>query len=73
MEVKISNDPVPVISINGRMDTGNTVIFEEAIAPLLKSPTKDMIIDGSDLEYISSSACVSFLYCKKTLRKKTVL
>jgi hypothetical protein len=30
------------------MDTGYTVIFEEAIAPLLISPHKNMIIDGSD-------------------------
>ncbi|HOO42946.1 MAG TPA: STAS domain-containing protein [Bacteroidales bacterium] len=70
MEVKISNDPIPVISINGRMDTGNTVIFEEAIAPLLKSSTKDMIIDGSDLEYISSSGLRQFLVLQKNIKEK---
>ncbi|MDD2539043.1 MAG: STAS domain-containing protein [Bacteroidales bacterium] len=70
MEVKISNDPIPVISINGRMDTGNTAIFEEAIAPVLKSDTKELIIDGTGLEYISSSGLRQFLVLQKNIKEK---
>ncbi|HHV04066.1 MAG: STAS domain-containing protein [Bacteroidales bacterium] len=70
MEIKISKDPVPVISIEGRMDTGNTVIFEEAIAPLLKSDTKEVIIDGTGLEYISSSGLRQFLVLQKNIKEK---
>ena len=70
MEVIISNNPVPVISVNGRMDTGNTAIFEEAIVPILKSNTRELIIDGTGLEYISSSGLRQFLVLQKNIKEK---
>jgi anti-anti-sigma factor len=70
MEVKISNDAVPVLSVEGRMDTGNTAIFEEAIAPILKSDLKELIIDCTGLEYISSSGLRQFLVLQKFISEK---
>lgn len=70
MDVKLSNDAVPVLSVNGRMDTGNTSIFEEAIAPILKSDIKELIINCTDLEYISSSGLRQFLVLQKFMSGK---
>lgn len=70
MEVNISSDAVPVISVSGRMDTGNTSIFESAVAPILQSPTKELVIECKDLEYISSSGLRMFLMLQKNISGK---
>ncbi len=70
MEVNISTDTVPVISVSGRMDTGNSSIFEAAVAPLMQSDTKELLVECKDLEYISSSGLRQLLMLQKNITGK---
>lgn len=44
-----------IATLCGEMDTAAAQEAEEALAPLLNSKGKDILIDCTDLEYISSS------------------
>ena len=52
--------------LTGRLDTPAAVKAQQEIEPLLKNADKELVLDCTDLEYISSSGLRLFL----TLRKE---
>ncbi len=55
------------ININGRIDTTNSGEFESAVEDLLKKETADIVLDCTDLNYISSSGLRVFLIVQKRM------
>ena len=53
--------------LNGRLDTPAAVKAQQEITPLLENADKEILLDCSRLEYISSSGLRLFL----TIRKET--
>lgn len=51
---------------NGRLDTAAAVPTTEAVQPLMDAENKEIILDCSQLEYISSSGLRIFLSIRKT-------
>ena len=66
IEIKEQNGGYTAI-LNGRLDTPAAVKAQQDIAPLMENADKELTIDCTDLEYISSSGLRLFL----TLRKET--
>lgn len=56
-----------VAELSGRLDTPAAVKAQQEITPLLENADKEIIIDCTNLDYISSSGLRLFL----TLRKET--
>jgi anti-sigma B factor antagonist len=54
-------------TVSGRLDTPAAVKAQQEISPLLENADKEIILDCTKLEYISSSGLRLFL----TLRKET--
>ena len=50
---------------NGRLDTPAAVKAQQEIGPLLENADKEIILDCTDLEYISSSGLRLFLTVRK--------
>ena len=51
--------------LNGRLDTPAAVKAQQEIGPLLENADKEIILDCTDLEYISSSGLRLFLTVRK--------
>ncbi len=66
LEIKEMNGGYTAI-LNGRLDTPAAVKVQQDMAPLLENADKEIILDCTNLEYISSSGLRLFL----TLRKET--
>jgi anti-anti-sigma factor len=66
MEINISNGTQTVISISGRLDTVNVSEFENAIASVIAGEMKDVVVDCTALNYISSSGLRNFLILQKS-------
>ncbi len=67
MELLISNKKdIFTGVITGRLDTVNAEQFAKDMQPLMENADKEIVLDCSGLEYISSSGLRHFL----TLRKK---
>ena len=76
MEVQLndcSKSGAVVVKAGGRIDALSAPDFEEKIKPLLESEYTNLILEFSDLEYISSAGLRAILKmaqgCKKTNRK----
>lgn len=54
----------------GRLDTAAAVQTEEDVKPLLEATNKEIILDCTDLEYISSSGLRIFLRIRKEAAQK---
>jgi len=54
-------------TVSGRLDTPAAVKAQQEIAPLLENANKEITLDCTNLEYISSSGLRLFL----TIRKET--
>lgn len=67
MEItKENNGNITIVSINGRLDTTNYNNFDKELDALVSSGSNNLIIDCSDMNYISSSGLRVFLvYLKK--------
>ena len=65
LEINETNG-VYTVSIEGWVDTAVAPEFNEQIQPVMQNADKEIVIDCSKLEYISSSGLRSFL----TLRKE---
>lgn len=50
---------------NGRLDTAAAIPTAEAVKPLLEASNREIILDCSQLEYISSSGLRIFLSIRK--------
>ncbi len=68
MEVKLSNlNDYTVVSIHGRVDTLTASDFESKILEVLEGGAKKLLLDCSDLAYISSSGLRVFLVAQKKM------
>ncbi len=65
-EIKEQNGGM-IATVSGRLDTPAAVKAQQEIGPLLENADKEITLDCSDLEYISSSGLRLFL----TIRKET--
>lgn len=54
-------DGVMTVAFEGRLDTINVPEVEETIRPIYTTETKEIILDCSKMEYISSSGLRIFL------------
>jgi anti-sigma B factor antagonist len=50
-----------VLSLYGEVDASNSVILDEAIQEIVASGSKSLLIDGKNLEYISSAGLGVFM------------
>ena len=66
MDTKIQEHGNQIVaSFIGRLDTAAAVSTTEAVKPLLEVQNKEIILDCSQLEYISSSGLRIFLSIRK--------
>lgn len=71
MKTEISeNDNYTEINIEGRLDTNTSAELEKKILELVNDGKEDLIINLSDLVYISSSGLRVFLVAAKSLDEK---
>jgi anti-anti-sigma factor len=63
---QIENDLV-ILKIKGRLDTSNYTYFEERINELINGGTLKILVDCSDMVFISSSGLRVFLVALKRL------
>lgn len=69
MEVTINElDGKLVATLAGRLDTASATEFEKDIKPLRDSANRDIVLECSDLEYISSSGLRMFLSLMKDVK-----
>jgi len=66
MDFKIINEnDVYTGILNGRLDTAAAVDFNTQIQPLIENADKQIVLDCSNLDYISSSGLRAFLTIRK--------
>ena len=68
-EVKENNEKV-LATVSGRLDTPSAVSAQQEITPLLENAGKEIILDCSNLEYISSSGLRLLLTIRKEAAAK---
>ena len=56
--------------LEGRLDTVNAAEFGKQIQPLIDNADKEIVLDCSALEYISSSGLRQFLVLRKAVEAK---
>ncbi|MDD2204793.1 MAG: STAS domain-containing protein [Bacteroidales bacterium] len=71
MEIKIEQiDDATIVAITGRIDTANSSEFEKTVAPVIQGNMKNVVLDCSNLSYISSSGLRIFLGMQKAALSK---
>jgi len=65
-----SSAPVPVIQASGRLDASTVSILEHALMRALHTAAKVVILDLSEVTYISSSGLRVLLTCRRQLRDR---
>ena len=72
MDIKISGleESVVTVSFIGRFDTTSFISVNEQIEPVLEVAEKTIVLDCSELTYISSSGLRSFLTIRKASQAK---
>jgi len=66
MKTEIVTDGNQIIAkFSGRLDTAAAVQTAEEVKPLLEAANKEIVLDCSELEYISSSGLRIFLGIRK--------
>ncbi len=66
----VTSTPVPVIQAAGRLDASTVSILEHALMRALHSAAKVVILDLSEVTYISSSGLRVLLTCRRQLRDR---
>jgi anti-sigma B factor antagonist len=59
-----------IFSISGRLDSATAPTVEEKILQSIQNGTRDVILDFSLLDYISSAGIRVLVHCHKELEKK---
>ncbi len=71
MKIEIKNEENKIyVAIEGRLDTVNAVAAEKEFMPLKDKADKEIEIDCTNLEYISSSGLRLFLSLRKAVAAK---
>ena len=69
MEINTKKEKnVPVVSIKGRIDAVTAPDFEKNLSELISSGEKTVVVNFSELEYISSAGLRSILATAKKLK-----
>lgn len=63
-------DNVMAVTVSGRLDTPAAVKAQQEIIPLLENANKEIILDCTNLDYISSSGLRLFLTIRKEASAK---
>ena len=67
----VENSNQLIASFSGRLDTAAAVQTAEDVKPLLEAANKEIILDCTELEYISSSGLRIFLGIRKEAAAKS--
>ena len=67
----VENGNQLIASFSGRLDTAAAVQTAEDVKPLLEAANKEIILDCTELEYISSSGLRIFLDIRKEAAAKS--
>lgn len=70
MEIKIKHGTETVICLSGQLDTLSSPDFEKEIVKILEGDAKKVILDGSELTYISSAGLRLLLILQKKMSQK---
>ena len=58
---KTKENEIEILSLYGEVDASNSVILDDAIQEFVASGGKSLLIDGKNLEYISSAGLGVFM------------
>ncbi len=58
---KSKENEIEILSLYGEVDASNSVILDEAIQEIVSAGSKSLLIDGKNLEYISSAGLGVFM------------
>ena len=70
MEIKIKHGTETVISLSGQLDTLSSPDLEKEITAILEGEAMKVILDGSELTYISSAGLRLLLILQKKMSQK---
>lgn len=70
MEINIKYGTETVIHLSGQLDTLSSPDFEKEIINILEGDVKKVILDGTDLTYISSAGLRLLLILQKKMSLK---
>lgn len=66
MDVKIEHvNNLLLVTVSGRLDTGTAPVFDAEMAPLLEQPRPHILVDLTEVAYISSAGLRSILQLVK--------
>ncbi|MCL2078688.1 MAG: STAS domain-containing protein [Oscillospiraceae bacterium] len=65
---QISTDGKITFNLSGRLDTNTSGQLDDALKPAWEAGDCDIIMDLSDLQYVSSAGLRVFLTCEKKCR-----
>ena len=69
---KTKEDLTDILSLDGEVDASNSVILDEAIQELVQNGSRAILIDGSNLEYISSAGLGVFMSYLEEFQEKEI-
>lgn len=69
---KTTENQSEILSLFGEVDASNSVILDEAIQQLVDSGSKSILIDGKNLEYISSAGLGVFMSYLEDFQEKGI-
>lgn len=69
---KTTENKTEILSLIGEVDASNSVILDEAIQELLEAGAQSIIIDGKNLEYISSAGLGVFMSYLEDFQEKNI-
>jgi anti-sigma B factor antagonist len=58
---KSKENEIEILSLYGEVDASNSVILDEAIQEVVAGGSKSLLVDGENLEYISSAGLGVFM------------
>ncbi|MEW6264630.1 MAG: STAS domain-containing protein [Thermodesulfobacteriota bacterium] len=71
MEIEVRSVPgAAIIAAKGRLDAVTVTVFESELTGLLSGGPSRLIVNLTDLEYISSAGLRAILACSKKLQAK---
>ena len=70
MKITIDNGKETVISLSGELDTLTSVDLEKEIAPILNGEAEAVVLNGTELTYISSAGLRLLLTLQKGMKAK---
>lgn len=65
-------EKIIIVHVAGRLDFGNAKTFQSTMENLFEPAEKAIVVDCSELEYISSAGLRVFLVCARLASKHTI-